>query len=577
MRSGLLILLLCLTAAMPLCALEVAEVRWGFEGKVTPARFNLLSLRLVNRDDRLFDGTLTLQLTNAMGGPEGARLIAPCYVAPLGERWVQFYPYVSDSEQTWTVRWREGSRARKAALPKPQVGGLQQVLLVDPSAAFAGRSRLRQFQVSLFPPLSTATDSLHSVALDSAPRWDASRRQAFLDWLRRGGIVHLLRDDAGHFPRFSGALALLNAPLPRTRHGAGLVVRHDATRAVVDRIWLNQAGYALPQLRLEDYNHNPSRLDEPLFARMRRIIQPDHDWDLIFLMGWIYLLLLGPINWLLARKRRIGRTLIFFAICVGGFTWAYRVIGQRGYGEQSSIHAVSVARSLGDGTYDVTQWGNAFVTRGGEYRIAHPGAQHLYSTPEQTRAQASSGKQGALIAQIPQFSSQAYLYRGRIAGPDHGLRLLHWRPGKPMQLEIGVGPAFPRSSQIYLAHGDTLYQMRLDDNRLTPTGEPQKLNALSHDEALSELYSYWIIEELGQTMTLDELRLPLIARQLGLFDRPTPYGQPTPKKAQVWRPKNQLDLFVYSDEKGRFCPAAAVFKKRESRVLYHHILYLREK
>ena len=61
------------------------------------------------------------------------------------------------------------------------------------------------------------------------------QQQAFLDWVRAGGVVHLTEQSEGVRPEFSGELAALNSPLDEQRFGAGLVVRHHIPMAEFNR------------------------------------------------------------------------------------------------------------------------------------------------------------------------------------------------------------------------------------------------------------------------------------------------------------------------------------------------------
>src|SRR4029079_18682528 len=60
-RMALLGIGLLLALATRAEALEIDEVVWGFDGKVTPDCFNPLSILVSNRTPNTFDGTLTLQ------------------------------------------------------------------------------------------------------------------------------------------------------------------------------------------------------------------------------------------------------------------------------------------------------------------------------------------------------------------------------------------------------------------------------------------------------------------------------------------------------------------------------------
>ena len=189
--------------------LEIKEVLWGFDGQVVPDRFNLLSIRVINPSDEPFDGTLSLEQSYGMER-DGAVYAAPCFVAPAGTRWVQFYPYIGSDAEPWQLHWGErGAEVKR--LDEPRLGPPATVLLDDPQLplSLAGGA-FKSFPESLFPPDVAGTTGMGALLLDHVPRWEPARREALLDWLRGGGVVHLLQDKDGRPPEFAGELAVLN-------------------------------------------------------------------------------------------------------------------------------------------------------------------------------------------------------------------------------------------------------------------------------------------------------------------------------------------------------------------------------
>ena len=81
---------LWLLAAAPVSALEVQQVKWGFDGQVVPARFNLLSVLVANPSAAPFDGTVNLYKGRGLEERVGAVYRSPCYLSPLTTRWLQF-------------------------------------------------------------------------------------------------------------------------------------------------------------------------------------------------------------------------------------------------------------------------------------------------------------------------------------------------------------------------------------------------------------------------------------------------------------------------------------------------------
>ena len=229
------LLVVVLLAAFPSRsrALDVGETRWGFDGRATPQCFNLLSVLVSNPTPEPFEGILELRESIGGGTRVGATLGEELYVAPYSSRWVQFYPFVKERYESYSLQWgrRPGERA---AVPQAVLADQQPVLLAETDDAASRGGAIRRFPENLFPPMVTATDTLKTAALDHVPRWEEARRQAFYDWLFRGGRLHLFRDANGAYPQFSAALAMLNTPSDHFRVGNGQVFRHDRLRNQID-------------------------------------------------------------------------------------------------------------------------------------------------------------------------------------------------------------------------------------------------------------------------------------------------------------------------------------------------------
>lgn len=568
----------------PACALEIREVRWGFAGGVTRAAFNLCSVRVANPSEQAYDGVLSLQQADNLGGTSGVRWVAPCYVAPLTERWVQFYPYVRLGGERWLLSWIQGTSRATRMLDKPRLLGQQRVLLVQTDPLIAVAARLPAFPADLFPPLLTATDSLAAVALDAAPRWEASRRDAFLGWLRRGGTVFLLPDADDRMPRFDGPLAVLNGPLPRWSVGGGQVIKLPVTRRELSEQWLAANGHPLPP---------PPQLgevgpDEPVDAlvpALRRMTRPEHNWTLIWWLAFFYLLLIGPVNYLVGRRHgRYLKGLALFLGAVAGFCLLFHTIGRRGYGEESAVHAIGVARALGDGRYDLTQWGNCFVTSGGRYTVEHTGEQRLYEAAK-GGGLASSGKLGKLGVQIPLFASRGYEARLLTTGPRAPIQVARWQ-GKRLlrELRLRVGDDFPAKTHgIFAVRGDMVYGLQRTGNELRLNATRRAVQGLLTQDALSQLSGRWWMDESNARKTFELAVDVLIVRQLGLWrwlgDETgyNPPGASEDRRELPPRPADRVDLFVHADAPAADLPAGKSFAQRVGRVLYHHVLRLEGK
>ncbi len=231
--STLLLWIALAVRAQSAAAIDVQQTVWGFDGQVVLQHFNLFSVLIDNPLANPFEGTIELRKLAMGGRPVDAVLIEPIYLAPLSSRWVQFYPYVKSDWEAWEVSWGSGGNS-KMTPPTVRSGPRASILLEDPDAIPQSTGAIKRLPANLFPPHSTATDSLASVVLDHVPRWDPARQKSFLEWLRRGGRAYLLQNVDGKFPEFAGELGMLNGRRAKTRFGSGAVYRVERNRRLLD-------------------------------------------------------------------------------------------------------------------------------------------------------------------------------------------------------------------------------------------------------------------------------------------------------------------------------------------------------
>lgn len=438
------------------CALDVEQIHWGFDGQVVEHRFNLLSVLVANRSPEPFDGPVTLRKsiqTKSVDAP----LVENVYLAPQSSRWVQFYPYSKDSWEEWTIQW--GSRSPgKSDLPKPRPGKPGCILLEEADTIPQSGGAVKRFPENLFPVSLTATDGLASVVIDHIPRWDEARERAFLDWLQHGGHVHLIRTPRGEFPSFGGALKSLNTSGFRQRVGAGYVFRHERDRRQLDPGYVEKIiipgkdpadvadslvtseGQAKADPDNTQYFSYPWNGEEPLLTTLKKMARPRHSWFVIHLLSWLYIALIFPGCRLIGRRRGGDYRWVFGALLttIAVFSLAFLLVGRRGYGERTSLHALALVRVTPDGRQDVTQWSNAFAVDGGDYTFAHDGTGRMYSTcqdDEAVRGEITSGAEAHFIADMPPFSSRAFGHRALLPGPTISASIGAWETRIDMRTE----------------------------------------------------------------------------------------------------------------------------------------------
>ena len=356
-----------------------------------------------------------------------------------------------------TLRYRSGQACGGLGSPRPRPSSFVLVLAL----LLAGVARGAMLDIG--PPL-----------------WGFDR-QAFLDWLRRGGQVHILLDRAGRRPVFSGELAALNAPQPRSRVGAGLVVRHAFGRRGATQEALAAAGCPAPRLVRAEEFHSERLLDleGPVLRVLSQATRPRHAWGLIYLTTIAYVIVLGPVN--LAFGRRRGRnyriTLLFFLVSVASAAALLHFLGRRGAAEAAAVHSLALARQIDADTYDVTQWTNLFATRGGAYEITHDAPHNLYAACQDTEAVPGfivNGKDGAFRVEIPYYSHRSFLHRAKLRGHHIRLSVLRWREGRQLEeLALAPEPGFPEGAgEMWLRHADAWYRLERHGGELRAAGRP---------------------------------------------------------------------------------------------------------
>ncbi len=392
-------------------------------GRVTP-----LSVLVHNPGTTPFGGNLQLHRSTGVASRPGAQLVRPCFLAPGSSRWVQFYPHIADNGQTWVLKW--GRRlSERTEITAPRLGAPATVLLAASDTVLGARSKFKMFPDELFPPSVAATDALHAVLLDHMPRWGSQTQEAFADWVRCGGIVHVLRTPQGGAPAFRGRLAFLNSEHTRLRHGAGTVVQH-ATGAAQSSPGKLARTWPTPKLRTAEAP-TVFAFDNSVLMALGRAIQPRHRWGIIHFLTLTYVLLATAVHYLLFRRTRgyataLGWTLALIVV----FSAALGAVGRQGYGTHSTALSLAYARPVGDAEYNVTQWTSLFVRKGAAYELTHQSPHNLYATCEQhetVNAAIISGRDGRIVADIPQCSKRTFLHRGRMQGHALNVQILECR------------------------------------------------------------------------------------------------------------------------------------------------------
>ncbi|MGQ0636771.1 MAG: hypothetical protein ACT4QC_19340 [Planctomycetaceae bacterium] len=621
---------LALAACGPAFALEVDQVIWGFDGQVVADRFNLLSVLITNSTSAPFDGQL--ELTKTLGPQQvDAAIVEGLYLAPHSSRWVQLYPYAKNDWEEWTLSWGPKT-ADSASLPRPRHGPPACVLLEDTDSLPTTGGAIRRFPDNLFPVQVTATDGLIAAALDHVPRWEEPRQRAFVDWVTRGGKLHLLHDSRGNYPQLTGQLAALDTGRERQRVGAGFVIRHslkrgDLTTEYVENVLVDDRPASGPEresaqkrtgtggasqprpepdspLDFAEFASAGWERDDVVLSSLKRMSRPDHSWLLIHLLSWVYIALVGPGCYLLGLRSEGDYRKVFGALSaiVGLFSLTFLFIGRRGYNETTAAYSLAIARPLDGGRYDVTGWTDAFAVSGGDYTFTHDGAGRMYSScqdEERVRGAIRYGAEAGFTADLPPFSSRAFGYRAVTGGPVISVTIEKIEATQVMRQEsitlrdftvsarpaavesilqnlvVAKGPGFPTAYRdLCVLYGRYLYMLTEQDGKLVLGPERGSLTAFLKLDKAGWSTAFGAADPWEQShVSRDELFLslfaPLVARNLDLR---------TSKDVLDFQlPDDRVRLFIFAPLPEEFRLKTAQFRRQEGYVLYCLNVFLRDR
>lgn len=584
----------------PVCAadlLRIEGVTWGFDGTVVANSFNPVSFSLHNDSNdpmnlplklERSDGVKTIDAPVGVAGP-----LDPVFLAPNSSRRVQLFAYVQGNPGEFMLSWGRDPRQRLdlTANVQLEVGRPATVILFDPEAVTQRGSGMPRFDETFFPVSASGAAGLAGVVLDHDPRMQTIQQQAFLDWVRAGGVVHLTEQSEGVRPEFSGELAALNSPLDEQRFGAGLVVRHhipmaEFNRDVAELTMLPRQPLQLKPAPEQDENAANSYtgylmdwdVANHVFMRVKQMTRPDHNWPLIYVMSFVYLALIFPGCWLIGRRKADYR--LTYGAMLGAvvlFSMGFKQVGQRGYGEQTAMHAITIAQPLDGNRLLFRQWANLFVTDGDDYRIHHAGNGLLYSSGqsnEAVRGWIVSPPAGQFVADVPPFSSRTVAAAGVAETGGFTPLVEELAIGEKLDaLRVRLDPPLAQPSVIAQAlYRDQLYDLQPAENGGYQLQKPSAAfeTGLQTDQWQQYGYNYGF--GYGDDVNTEELfataRGPMLAASVGV------HNEETQKRFQLADDRVRIFLYaempesLYAKLEYAAAPDAAVQTKRDGRVLY---------
>ena len=522
----LVIILLPLNVCSLVQAVDVEETIWGYDGRVVPYRFNPLSLLISNNSEESINLRLELRRSARAGSDRlGAKMEEAVFLSPFSSRWVQFYPYIASENDAWSVSWGF-LRSQKIDLPSPNIGGLARVALIDSGQMTNRKGEVKSFPEELFPPFASATNTLEAIHLDHNPRWQEPRRGSLLQWVQRGGMLLVTPNSSGEYPEFTEQLAIFNSPLPELQVGQGLVLRSKSRTAAI-KSTNKRLGEPFVAL-ISEYNWN---LGENIFHKLKSISTPRHNWWVINIMSIIYIALVFPGWFLLARGNPNYRTTILAFVGVAAvFTIAFNLVGRRGYDESTTINTMAIARKIDKDQYDVLSWTNVFVTGGDKYELKFDGAGHLYSTgalAERVAGFIDNGLEGTFIADIPLFSSRAFMHRGIAKGPEWTVSTIdedHEANAPFERMKFQISPQPSERSAVYAVARNRFYPLTKEGAYYRAKSSYRPIDASFVPDEFFEGTRYPFRNRAPQrpsaARVYGQLGYPVIARELGTHIRP---------------------------------------------------------
>ena len=124
-------------------AIEIEQIRWGFNGLILPRHFNLLSILVSNPTPNEIEGTLTLK--KLAGGYRAVDAVVKqqYFMSPYASKWIQLYPYCVWDTEEWILSWGPNPN-EQTALPQVRSGKPATVILDEPDDSQQTGGRLRK-------------------------------------------------------------------------------------------------------------------------------------------------------------------------------------------------------------------------------------------------------------------------------------------------------------------------------------------------------------------------------------------------------------------------------------------------
>jgi hypothetical protein len=563
--------------------------RWGFNNTVVLQRINRLSVLVANNTGEAFDGTITLQKEDFSGSRLGARLVQPVYLSPFTQRWVHFLCYVANEHEQWKLRIGRGLLpSTYLAVERAKAGPPVRMFLREAGSVVGRRSRMQSFADDEFPTSLTGLDTLHSLVLAHAPEWEPSRKQALRDWVYRGGTLHIFQDSQGRFPIFVGTeWSFLNQDSGASSVGAGQVVYHAKPGHTASDNDLDKQGYPVPRVNNNNSGNFYGTVEQTILLHLRRLVLPEHKWGFMFFVAMIYLVLIGPLNYVFAR-RWVNHFLSLgaFLACVLVFGLIFMLLGRRGFGESSGISYLGYVQPLDANRSDLTQWINVFSTKGKTVDFTHSGTHRVFSTCQESEAVPGTivnGVKGLFQVEMPIFSSMSFLVRTVVDGPDLACSAEGDVTTGIDTMRFRVGTDLPQDIQLArLVYQDRVYSLKREDAFFV-------IDDAKGDRSVKQLIDPVMrkrISQLGQADAFTIRRVKKENKGLNLGEKHEPVFYMLMERVlganKIFHqqvevsglPANLARLFILTQSPGAFNLRSSSFKEQYGMMILHQDILL---
>ena len=424
-------------------SLQIENVYFGFNNSVHSNSFNFVNFTIYNDTAKPYEGSIKLKDSGI-----GIKTVSTkeIFLTPNQKKSLQMYFYVEDSPNELILEY--GKKREEIKVPQSNA----------PANIFISSRKIRlprdlKFLPETNFPFSVAyTHGLFSVVIDTVPDWTPKQKKAFMDWLKLGGNVFVLKGQSGKFPRFTSSMAELNNKEKRFSLGSGIVTKVDSLMQI-----------KFPTVSKQENSQHDYYLDdeENIFANLQLLVKTDHNWAFIYLLIILYLILIGPINYMIGRKTRDWKLPnLFFLLTVILFSVFFSIIGRRGYGEETKLNSFTLADHISENNFLVKQWSNIFVTSGSTYSFKHDTEDNLYASPSNFEmATKIDQTESSFVAEIPLFSSKRMIHMG--TGKGHDFEMIEFKEdGNNVKLKV---ESSTKIKEAWFVKNGTVYKSKKEN------------------------------------------------------------------------------------------------------------------